>query len=274
MSDPVTVTKLGDSVILRVNEDITISNTEELTRHIEAQITNAHRNLFVDMSNVGFIDSHGMRFLLSANRYALQNDITMYLCDMSLNIRKSLERVFLGQEFKYLNRVPSQSGAQQPAQSAGISVATPASDQVSEVTTYPSVTFTIKSYYVNLRCVRVAISEICRSVDISSVNRETIDKLVFEVCDNVIRHAYGGECALEFSIEFTVYEESATITIIDGGPEFDLSSKLNSLHAAGISAISGDPVGLRFIASAVEAYSYERKDGRNCFTMVRRLKKN
>ncbi len=268
-SDRIKVTKIGESMILHISEDITVANTESLTREIEEYVGRAKKNLFLDLKEVGFVDSYGMRFLLAVNRYARQNDVELFLCDVSLNIRKSLERVFLGREFKFLNRAPTVQAAEAHHSDSAHSEKDAVNSQAS-----PEMGFSFKANYVNVRCLRDAVVCVCRNLEIDKITCETIEKLLFELCDNIIRHGYLEECDKRINVVLTTDEFHVRISVSDSAPAFNIKEKIDELRKHGTYILTSDPVGIRFVASAVSDYSYERIDDRNMFSFSIKYLKN
>ena len=87
------------------------------------------------------------------------------------------------------------------------------------------VSLTILSRSDRLRLVRAAVSEAARASGCSETCTHDIVLAVDEACQNVIRHAYGGEAGNEIFIDVRRSDEKIVLDVIDFAEPVDPSSK-------------------------------------------------
>lgn len=87
-----------------------------------------------------------------------------------------------------------------------------------------------------------------------------------EAIVNVISHAKIKSLEIEVQV---VPKSHAAITFADGGPPFNPLEQANPDLSLGLEEREPGGLGLFFIRQTMDELAYERKEGRNLFTMIK-----
>ena len=135
-----------------------------------------------------------------------------------------------------------------------------------------AVTLRIDSRLDHVELLGRAVRALCATSGVPARECAQVELAMVEAVNNVIRHAYKLEAGHPVDVVFTVEPESFTIEVIDEGrsrperpaPELDFDpTDIASLPEGGM--------GLFIIHSVMDRVEYASRDGRNTFTMARRL---
>jgi anti-anti-sigma factor len=92
-----------------------------------------------------------------------------------------------------------------------------------------------------------------------------------EALSNIIAYGYQAEAKGEITVRPACTGDEMSIEIEDGGTAFDpLQAPLPDLAADLVERQVGG-LGIHFIRSLMDAVAYDRRDGRNCLRMVKRV---
>ena len=135
----------------------------------------------------------------------------------------------------------------------------------------------IESKLENVSLIGMAINKLCSLTPLSDVESYQIEFCAVEAVNNSIIHAYGREAGHEVEVVFTLYGDMFILDVYDTGKAMDQSY----LKKANISSFENDPNdldnipesgrGLAVIKETMDSMTYETKDGKNCFTMTKKL---
>lgn len=114
------------------------------------------------------------------------------------------------------------------------------------------VSLTILSRPDRLRLVRAAVSEAARASGCSETCTHDIVLAVDEACQNVIRHAYGGESGNEIFIDVRRIDEKIVLDVIDFAEPVDPSS----IKPRSLEEIRPGGLGTHFINECMDEVQY------------------
>jgi sigma-B regulation protein RsbU (phosphoserine phosphatase) len=114
------------------------------------------------------------------------------------------------------------------------------------------VSLTILSRPDRLRLVRAAVSEAARASGCSETCTRDIVLAVDEACQNVIRHAYGGESGNEIFIDVRRSDEKIVLDVIDFAEPVDPSS----IKPRSLEEIRPGGLGTHFINECMDEAQY------------------
>lgn len=114
------------------------------------------------------------------------------------------------------------------------------------------VSLTILSRPDRLRLVRAAVSEAARASGCSETCTHDIVLAVDEACQNVIRHAYGGEAGNEIFIDVRRSDEKIVLDVIDFAEPVDPSS----IKPRSLEEIRPGGLGTHFINECMDEARY------------------
>lgn len=136
--------------------------------------------------------------------------------------------------------------------------------------------FIIDSDLENAALIGMAINKLCSLIPLSDVESFQIELCAIEAINNSIIHAYGREINHEVETVFRLYGDRLILDVFDAGKSMDQ----NCLKNAKISSFGDDPKaiddipesgrGLAVIKEIMDSITYETKDGKNCFTMIKK----
>ncbi len=136
----------------------------------------------------------------------------------------------------------------------------------------------IESKLENVSLIGMAINKLCSLIHLSDVESCQIELCVAEALNNSIIHAYGREANHEVEVVFTLYGDRLILDVCDTGKAMDQSY----LKKANISSFENDSNdldniqergrGLAIIKEVMDSVVYETKDGKNCLTMMKKLR--
>lgn len=104
---------------------------------------------------------------------------------------------------------------------------------------------------------------ILRSAGVSEERVPAAEIAVVEAASNVARHAFGNAGG-RLTVEAVTAADAVRLTLVDAGPPFDPVAAMPRTR-------QGDEqhgMGLSIIRDAATAIAYERREGRNRFTLV------
>ncbi len=82
----------GASIVIRVSGEVDLSNAERFEEAIQLACTDGgDRNVLVDLSELSFIDSTGLRVLIEATRNSRSNGDQLHFRGPSPQVRRILE---------------------------------------------------------------------------------------------------------------------------------------------------------------------------------------
>lgn len=93
-----------------------------------------------------------------------------------------------------------------------------------------------------------------------------LDLCVVELVTNIFNHSYRGEPG-EILVELDVGSGAAILTILDEGPAFDPLSRPAHVKPKSIEEAEVGGLGIHLVRSTADGCRYERRDGRNVFTV-------
>ncbi|EFL49878.1 anti-sigma-factor antagonist [Solidesulfovibrio fructosivorans JJ]] len=101
--EKLTLTHVGNALMLRYVGEITLEITGDLKRRLDAELDgNSVGTVVIDLSDVTFMDSSGIGFLVSVNTRMRSAGRSFYLYRLSKPVEKTLGLVQLLQFFQIL----------------------------------------------------------------------------------------------------------------------------------------------------------------------------
>ena len=91
--------------VLRVDDLLNEYANRELLREVTDRLNDQNNHLVVDLSDMAFMNSVGLNFLIAARRYAQQLGGDLSLAAPSRNVRQLLEVTRLATIFRVVNSV-------------------------------------------------------------------------------------------------------------------------------------------------------------------------
>ncbi len=136
----------------------------------------------------------------------------------------------------------------------------------------------IESKLENVSLISMAINKLCSLSHLSDVESCQIELCVVEALNNSIIHAYGREAGHEVEVVFTLYGDRLILDVRDTGKAMDQSylkkAKISSFEndSNDLDNIQESGRGLAIIKECMDSVVYETKDGKNCLTMMKKLR--
>jgi anti-anti-sigma factor len=94
--EKLTLTRTHDTVLLKYAGEITLEITGDLKRRLDAELVDdSVRAVVIDLSDVPFMDSSGIGFLVSVNTRMRSSGRSFFLCRLSRAVEKTLGLVQL-----------------------------------------------------------------------------------------------------------------------------------------------------------------------------------
>ena len=150
-------------------------------------------------------------------------------------------------------------------------------DQVKDTMSFRRVKLTIDSNLENVPLIGIAINRLCSLIPLSDMESFQVELCVVEAVTNCIEHAYGHEQGNEVEVVFTLCPGELILEIYDSGTPLDQEL----LEQADTTSLEFDPSdldniaekgrGLAIIKEIMDSISYRSKNGKNCFTITKRL---
>ena len=101
--EKLTIKRDSDALMLRYSGEITLEITGDLKRRLDAELEDAEvKAVIIDLSDVSFMDSSGIGFLVSANTRMRSSGRSFFLYKLSKPVEKTLGLVQLLQFFQIL----------------------------------------------------------------------------------------------------------------------------------------------------------------------------
>jgi anti-sigma B factor antagonist len=101
--EKLTIKRDSDALMLRYSGEITLEITGDLKRRLDAELEDADvKAVIIDLSDVSFMDSSGIGFLVSANTRMRSSGRSFFLYKLSKPVEKTLGLVQLLQFFQIL----------------------------------------------------------------------------------------------------------------------------------------------------------------------------
>lgn len=124
--------------------------------------------------------------------------------------------------------------------------------------------------YDSLEKIAVLVQQAAQELGLDSCAAYAVETAVDEACSNIIEHAYGGENKGIIELTYTIKGSELIITLRDHGKRFNpknishpnLSAPLKNRHAHGL--------GLYFMRQWMDEVKFDRVEGSNVLTMVKR----
>jgi anti-sigma B factor antagonist len=102
--EKLTLSRIGNALMLHYAGEITLEITGDLKRRLDAELEgDAISTVVIDLSDVSFMDSSGIGFLVSANTRMRSAGRSFYLYRLSRPVEKTLGLVQLLQFFQILS---------------------------------------------------------------------------------------------------------------------------------------------------------------------------
>jgi anti-anti-sigma factor len=102
--EKLTIKRISDALMLQYVGEITLEITGDLKRHLDAELEAGEvQTVIVDLSEVPFIDSSGIGFLVSVNTRMRSSGKACYLYKLSPAVEKTLGLVQLLEFFQILS---------------------------------------------------------------------------------------------------------------------------------------------------------------------------
>jgi len=138
--------------------------------------------------------------------------------------------------------------------------------------------FCIESKLENVSLIGVAINKLCSLIPLSDAEAYRIELCAVEAVNNSIIHAYGDDATHEVEVIFTLYSDRVTLEVCDTGTPMDQDclKKATILpfenDSNGLDNVQEGGRGLPIIKEVMDSVVYETKDGKNCFTMMKKTR--
>jgi serine/threonine-protein kinase RsbW len=117
-----------------------------------------------------------------------------------------------------------------------------------------------------------AVRALCATSGVPARECAQVELALVEAVNNVIRHAYKLEAGHPVEVVFTVEAETFTIDVVDEGSSMpERPEPALDFDPADIANLPEGGMGLFIIHSVMDRVEYATRDGRNTFTMARRL---
>lgn len=240
----VTVVGTGDGARIVVQGDVDIAAVPRMERALEQALSSSPRQVLIDLSAVGFIDSSGLRFLLRANQQAQRNG-------WSLALTRPTEPAMKAFELTGADRwLPFASDAAEPG-------GTVRGDEEQAVLAHAERTLRlhIRGSLDAPRTARLATHELIYDHPLAAAHLDSLTLLVSEVVTNAVTHPQLPDGSdVEFSI--TVTPGLTRVLVSDGGAGFEWPSE------ALPEARSGGGYGILLLDSQSSRWGVQRMPGR------------
>jgi len=126
----------------------------------------------------------------------------------------------------------------------------------------------IKSHPENLKHMRNMVTNALLKTKVSKQDSQTIILAVDEACSNKIKHGYKNDYNQQIDLFIKVETKSVTISIIDNGSKFDISS----IKPRDVDDIKPGGLGIHIIKKVMDSVEYSKtSQGFNKITMVKKL---
>lgn len=135
----------------------------------------------------------------------------------------------------------------------------------------------IDSGLENVPLVGVAINKLCSLARFSDEESVQIELCAVEAVNNSIKHAYGNEPDHEVEVIYSIGSDELVLDIYDTGRPMDQDllkeADISSLYfdANDFDSVPEKGRGLAIIKEIMDSASYTSKEGKNCFTMKKKL---
>jgi serine/threonine-protein kinase RsbW len=134
----------------------------------------------------------------------------------------------------------------------------------------------IDSQFSNTAPLALAVRGVCQITTMSPVEINRTELCLMEIINNSIEHAYKKKKGNLICIDIHISEDYFTIKVYDWGrpiPEKQLISKPKLSNNSNSSKLFTHGRGLEIVKSLMDFIDYNSKNGTNCFTMIKNLKK-
>jgi anti-sigma regulatory factor (Ser/Thr protein kinase) len=101
--------------------------------------------------------------------------------------------------------------------------------------------------------------------------RRNLNVALDELLANVLSHGMAGRDGGSVTVEVDLDQESLTLTLTDDGPPFDPFGQADPDTTLSVDDREIGGLGVHIVRRLVDDVSYERRDGRNVVTLVKRL---
>lgn len=133
-------------------------------------------------------------------------------------------------------------------------------------------TLTIASDLRELRYVMAFVEEFCRPRHVSAADLSAMHLALEEIITNVITHGYKGESDQSLSITIeAIASDRLRATVSDNAPAFDPLTRPEVDISLPLEARAIGGLGVHLVKKLMDVCSYERRGGKNLFTIERKL---
>lgn len=227
-----------------------------LQRELEAALAAAGKPpaaLVLDCSALDYVSSAGLRVLLQTARAAQRARVGFALCALAPAVRE----VFDLSGFSRLIEVhPDRAAALAHAGRAG---ALPLlhRDSPAEAAQLPELMRSLQHAWT--------------AAGLPAAQAQSFELALEEAFMNVVMHGSQGGCVPRVEVSLSVTAGGLTLTLEDGGPEFDPLSLPPPDVTSGVAERRIGGYGVHLLRQMMETVSYRRIGGRNQLTMCRQI---
>ena len=126
----------------------------------------------------------------------------------------------------------------------------------------------IKSHPGNLKYIRGLMTQTLSNTNLSQQDAQMIILAMDETCSNIIRHGYKGDYTQKIDIFVSLETKSLTITVVDNGIKFDITS----IKPRDVSEVRPGGLGIHIIKEVMDKVEYSyTSQGCNQIKMVKNL---
>ncbi|HEX3326581.1 MAG TPA: STAS domain-containing protein [Actinomycetota bacterium] len=93
----------GDSVVIRASGELEISTTATLDRELQKALDGKASTVTLDLSDLSFVDSTGLRLLINAASHARANGTRLRMRDGSQAVKRALEVTGLDRSLPFID---------------------------------------------------------------------------------------------------------------------------------------------------------------------------
>jgi anti-sigma regulatory factor (Ser/Thr protein kinase) len=131
--------------------------------------------------------------------------------------------------------------------------------------------FELKNELAELKSLHQHLTEWGDSIQLATDSISRINICLDELFTNIV--SYGFEDDLEHIVEFTIIADNnqVTISIEDSGVEFNPLEKVDPDFPENVEEAKIGGLGIHIIRKLMDNVNYERKKGKNCLTMKKKL---
>jgi anti-sigma regulatory factor (Ser/Thr protein kinase) len=131
-------------------------------------------------------------------------------------------------------------------------------------------TLTIDSRLEHVYVIGLVVNGLCTAAGLSELETRQVELSVIEAVNNAIEHGYGGAAGHPVEVQVDVEPDSLTFAIADQGVPMPAGAGSPAVASERVAMLAEGGRGLLIMEAYMDRVAYERRDGRNVRTLVKR----